>query len=145
MTRALILAVQVPFVQGGAERLVEQLQQQIIARGHYAEVLRLPFKWYPYDQLLREAAIWRSLVLADDGPQGFDVVIPTRFPTYLVQHPRKVVWLLHQHRQVYDLLNTPLTDVADTAENDQLRRVLYELDNAYLPQCSRLFTISRRM
>ena len=31
-----------------------------------------------------------------------DVVVALRFPAYLVQHPRKRVWLLHQFRQYYE-------------------------------------------
>ena len=40
-----------------------------------------------------------------------DAVIALKFPAYLVQHERKIVWLIHQHRSAYELWDHP--DFAD--------------------------------
>jgi glycosyltransferase involved in cell wall biosynthesis len=145
MARILVAAVQIPFVRGGAESHVEGLVRELQARGHHAELLRLPFKWYPHRQLLREAVAWRCLRIPTAPPHGFDLVIATRFPTYLIRHPRKVTWLIHQHRQVYDLLHTPMTDFHDTIADDQIRRAIYELDRRFLPESRIIYANSRRV
>ena len=44
--------------------------------------------------------------LTEAAGKRIDLVIATRFPSYLVKHPNKVVWLIHQLRQAYDLLGT---------------------------------------
>ena len=43
----LICTTQVPFTKGGAEALVEGLRRALIEAGYNAEVVALPFKWYP--------------------------------------------------------------------------------------------------
>ena len=40
-----------------------------------------------------------------------DAVIGLKFPAYLAQHERKIVWLIHQHRTAYELWDHP--DYAD--------------------------------
>ena len=50
--RILILTVRVPFVHGGAEILADSLREALIAAGHQVEIVALPFKWYPPEQLL---------------------------------------------------------------------------------------------
>ena len=53
------------------------------------------------------AALTRRAVFARDGwicqycgrsAENVDHVIAMKFPTYLIQHPRKTVWLVHQYR-----------------------------------------------
>ena len=55
---------------------------------------------------------WRLLDLSEVDGQRIDLVIATRFPSYLVKHPNKVVWLVHQLRQAYDLHGTRYSDFA---------------------------------
>ena len=50
---------------------------------------------------------WRSLDLTETAGRPVDAVIATRFPTYAIRHPRKVVWLIHQYRQAYDQYGRP--------------------------------------
>ena len=73
-----------------------------------------------------------------------DLVIPTKFPSYLVRHPRKVAWLFHQHREAYDLYGT------STARSGQPRgptgaRGHPAMDTAALSECRAVFTISRNV
>jgi len=64
----------------------------------------VPFKWYPKTELLAQAAAWRMVDLSETNGDPIDLVIATKFPTYFVRHPRKVTWLFHQYRAIYDLL-----------------------------------------
>ena len=43
-----IATVQVPFLRGGAELLAEGLCCKIKQFGHDAEIISMPFKWYPH-------------------------------------------------------------------------------------------------
>ena len=67
----------------------------------------VPFKWYPVSELVRQALAWRLLDVTESNGTPVDLVIPTKFPSFLVRHPRKVAWLFHQHREAYDLFGTP--------------------------------------
>jgi hypothetical protein len=96
--RILVCEAQVPFVRGGAEILVRQLVDQLRGRGYEADVVSVPFKWYPKEEILAHAAAWRLIDLSESNGRAIDMVIATKFPTYFVRHPNKVAWLLHQYR-----------------------------------------------
>src|SRR5262245_57676302 len=102
----LVCEAQVPFVQGGPEARVRELVRQLRAHGHAAELVSVPFKWYPKSEILTHAAAWRMLDLSECNGRPIDLVIATKFPTYFVRHDRKVAWLIHQHRAAYELAGT---------------------------------------
>ena len=106
----LVCETQVPLVRGGAELLVRQLVDELRQRGFEADRVSVPFKWYPKDELLPHAAAWGLLDLSESNGRPIDLVIATKFPTYLARHPRKVCWLVHQHRAAYELAATPYSD-----------------------------------
>ena len=43
-----------------------------------------------------------------------DRVIALKFPAYLVPHRQKVLWILHQYRQAYDLWDAGKSNIPDT-------------------------------
>ena len=57
----LVCEAQVPFVHGGAEVHVRQLVNELRARGYSTELVSVPFKWYPKEEILPHAAAWRLL------------------------------------------------------------------------------------
>jgi glycosyltransferase involved in cell wall biosynthesis len=59
-----------------------------------------------------------------------------------VRHPRKVVWLLHQFRQAWDLDRTELGQFSESAEDRALRRKVLELDRTTLGEARKIFTTS---
>ena len=63
--RIVVCEAQVPFVHGGAEYLVRTLVTTLRERGYDAELVSLPFKWYPKDELLAHAAAWRLIDLSE--------------------------------------------------------------------------------
>jgi hypothetical protein len=101
--RILIATVQVPFVRGGAEVVAEGLRQAFIAEGHDAEIAAIPFKWHPPERIPEHMLACRLLDLSETSGSRIDRVIGLKFPAYLVNHPNKTFWLLHQHRPAYDL------------------------------------------
>ena len=139
----LVCEARVPFVQGGAELAVGRLVDQLRLQGYRAERVSVPFKWYPKDQLLAQAAAWRLVDLSESNGLPIDAVITTKFPTYFAQHPRKVTWLFHQYRAIYDLCGTPYSEFDHTEADVRLRDTLMTLDAEALSESRRLFALGR--
>jgi glycosyltransferase involved in cell wall biosynthesis len=137
-----VCEAQVPFVRGGAEALVRALVDQLRRAGHQVELVSVPFKWYPKEELLAHAAAWRLLDLSESCGRPVDLLIATKFPTYAARHPHKVTWLMHQYRAAYDLAGTEYADF-DHRELDTAVRVrLSDFDRDMLGECRQVFTIS---
>jgi len=138
----LVAATQVPFEHGGAEWHAAALLRGLRRRGFRADAVQLPFRWNPREEVVRSALAWRMLDLARAGATEVDLLIATRFPSYLARHPRKVVWLFHQFRQAYDLHDAGIDGFPATPEGRALHRHVIELDTRGLSECRRLFTTS---
>jgi glycosyltransferase involved in cell wall biosynthesis len=136
----LVCEAQVPFVHGGAEIHVRELVRELRARGYDAELVSVPFKWYPKEEILPHAAAWRLIDLSECNGRSIDLVIASKFPTYCVRHPNKVAWLIHQYRAAYELAGTPYSDFSHTELDVGLRQTLIELDNETLGECRVIFT-----
>jgi glycosyltransferase involved in cell wall biosynthesis len=145
MKTVLVCAVQAPFIVGGAEILVSELRQNLERRGFRVDVVNVPFKWYPVSELVRQALAWRLLDVTESNGTRVDLVIPTKFPSYLVRHTRKVTWLFHQHREAYDLFGTEFCSFTDSPEDRQVREAIQSMDTKALSECRSVFTISRNV
>jgi len=138
-----VCEAQVPFVHGGAEVHVRELTRELVARGYRTELVSVPFKWYPKDEILPHAAAWRLIDLSESNGQPIDLVIASKFPTYFVRHPNKVAWLIHQYRAAYELCGTPYSDFGHTEQDVGLRDTIVRLDTQMLAECRRLFANAR--
>ena len=132
-----------PFVYGGAERHVRNLIRELRRQGYRAKKVSIPFKSYPKGELLAQAALWRLVDLSESNYEPIDLVIATKFPTYFVRHPRKVTWLFHQYRAIYDLCGTSFSEFDDTEADVRLRDRLIALDTTALAESTRLFSNAR--
>src|SRR5207253_5704121 len=74
-----------------------------------------------------------------------ELVIATKFPSYAVRHPNKVVWLLHQFRQAYELDRTALGQFGESAEDRAARRAVQRLDRVSLAEARKVFATSRNV
>jgi glycosyltransferase involved in cell wall biosynthesis len=140
--RIMIATVQVPFVGGGAESHAQGLRRALEARGHEADVVTLPFWREPPGELNHLLDAWARV-----RPRNWwitpDRVIALKFPAYLCDFADVRIWLLHQHREAYDLLETTRyeRDAAFRATTDRVRA----LDREVLGRAARegrLFTNS---
>jgi glycosyltransferase involved in cell wall biosynthesis len=88
--------------------------------------------------------VWTKLDLSESNGKKIDLVIATKFPSYFIEHPRKVVWLIHQYRQMYDLLDSPYS-AFDMSQRKQrkLREKLVAMDTAALASFPRRFSNSK--
>ena len=105
----------------------------------------MPFKWYPGARVLTQAFLWRLLDLTEADGKRIDMVVATKFPSYLVRHPEKRVWLVHQFRQAYELDRTDLGQFGESPEDRAIRRQVQELDRIGLGEATRLFATSQNV
>lgn len=143
--RVLIATAQVPFVTGGAEMHAAALRAALIAAGAEAEIVAIPFKWYPPERMLEQMLACRLLDLSEVNGQPVDRVIALRFPAYFIPHDNKLVWLLHQHRPAYDLWDSGTSDMLHAAQGETVRRAIHEADRRLLPEARHLFANSNNV
>jgi glycosyltransferase involved in cell wall biosynthesis len=135
----------VPFARGGVEIFTDDLVAELQRRGHDADLVTAPFKWYPGERVLTQAFLWRLLDLEEADGRRIDLVIATKFPSYVVKHPNKVVWLVHQFRQAYELDRTDLGQFGEAPDERALRRQVQELDRIALGEARKVFATSRNV
>ncbi len=143
--RVAVCAPQVPFVRGGAELMADDLVVALREAGHEAELVTIPFKWYPGTRVLDQAFLWRLVDLTESDGRPIDRVIATKFPAYCVRHPNKVAWVLHQFRQAYDYDRTELGQFSESPEDRATRRAIERLDSVALGEARRVFATSRNV
>ena len=138
-----VCEAQVPFVHGGAELHVRGLVRELRRRGYRAERVSVPFKWYPKEELLTNAAAWRMVDLSEANGERIDLVVATKFPTYFVRHASKITWLFHQYRAIYDLCGTAYSEFTHAERDVRLRARLMELDRGALGESKAIFSNAR--
>ncbi len=143
--RIAIATSQIPFLSGGAEILVANLKHELTRRGHEADVVSLPFKWYPAEEIPKHVLMARLVDLSEADGRPIDRVIALKFPAYCVRHPQKIVWLLHQHRQAYDLWGAPECDLMRFADGRLVRDFIHDADRRFLAEARAIFGISREV
>ena len=140
--RIAILTTQCPFVVGGAELHAKSLERVLREAGHEAEIISMPFKWYPSTTILDHMLAARSLDVSEFNGVKIDLAICLKFPAYLMQHPNKVHWILHQHRQSYDLWDSGHSDLYDDENGKLVREAVREADNVELAAAPHVFANS---
>jgi glycosyltransferase involved in cell wall biosynthesis len=135
--KVLIVNNMAPFVWGGAEELAVHLQKNLMIAGHDAEVLRIPFQWEPSTKIPSQMLMVRAFEL-----WNVDRVIALKFPAYLIRHPHKTLWLLHQYRQAYDLFEAGQSNLPQGPLGDDLRALIKNADNESFAESKHIFTNS---
>jgi glycosyltransferase involved in cell wall biosynthesis len=135
--KVLVVNNMAPFVWGGAEELALHLQRNLAAHGHECDVLRIPFQWEPAERIPSQMLMVRALELS-----GADRVVALKFPGYLIRHPHKTLWLLHQYRQAYDLFDAGRTNLPSGERGEDLRALIKGADDEAFRESRRIFTNS---
>ena len=139
--KILVTANLVPFMHGGASYHIAGVVRALQQAGHDVELLRLPFRFSPEQDIVRAMEHAASLDFVRPNGVTIDQVISLQFPGYGVVHPDHRVWVMHQHRAVYELY-----DAAEaSAELTRLRGQVIAFDNAALSRANRVFANSRRV
>ncbi|MCR4431952.1 MAG: glycosyltransferase family 4 protein [Tepidanaerobacteraceae bacterium] len=140
-----IATVQVPFVYGGAEFMARNLKQALEKVGHQAEIITMPFKWYPPERIPEHILASRLLDISETCGEKIDLMIGLKFPAYYFKHSNKVLWILHQHRTAYDLWQTKYCDLNQTSIGYKVRDAIISADNIYINEAKKIFTISNNV
>jgi glycosyltransferase involved in cell wall biosynthesis len=144
--RIAVLHPQTAFVRGGAEAHAGALVRALREAGHESEIVQIAGKWYPAAQLAHQMAVWRSFDITESNGLPIDAVIALKFPAYLAPHPRKIVWLIHQHRTAYELWDHPeFADMAREPDGAAVRDMVHRADRLGLGEAQRVFTNSRNV
>jgi len=143
--KIVVLSVSAPFIMGGAEIHAESLVKALKEFGYEAELVTIPFKTYPNQRILDTMLMFRLLDVTESCGQKIDLVIPLKFPAYLTPHPHKVVWLLHQHRDAYDLWNNPVCGLQYNPDGQQIRDTIINGDNNAFNECRKIYANSQNV
>lgn len=139
-----VLHASVPFVKGGAELHVTALVKNLCARGYIAELIQIPYKWYPTNSLYDNLLMWRLLDLSEANGEKIDLVIGTKFPSYGAIHQNKVAWVIHQYRQAYDLFNTS-NGLSHNSEGNEIKEKVMNFDKIALNECKNIYANSKNV
>lgn len=143
--RILIATTHVPFIRGGAEVHAESLRDALRKAGHEAEIVAIPFKWYPPEKILDHMLACRLLDLTEVNGTPVDLLIGLKFPAYLVPHPNKVLWILHQFRTAYELWDHALGDLIYSPLGTEVRDAVRQADRQLIPEAKAVFANSRNV
>lgn len=84
----------------------------------------------------------RALEIGGTNFGSIDRLIALKFPAYLVDHPQRTLWLIHQYRQLYDLWDEPQVGFASMPFGESVRTAVSGADRLYLSHYQRRFAIS---
>lgn len=139
--KIIVTAVQTPYIRGGATYLREGLVRALIERGHDVETINFPFKFSPeaYIDNLMEFCVQQDF--NEFSSYQVDKVIALQFPAYYVQHHHKLLWLIHQHRSVYELYDENTSSI----ELKRLQEKIHQFDTHELSKVTKRYTIAQRV
>ena len=69
-------------------------------------------------------------------------MIGLKFPAYLIPHPKKVLWILHQFRTAYDLWDHQLGDLIYRPDGTEVRDAIRQADRQIISQAKKIFANS---
>ena len=142
--RIVIATVQIPFVTGGAESHAAGLKAALVREGHTAEIVTVPFNPAVPERIADQMLACRLLDLTEIHGTRVDRLIGLKFPAYLIPHPNKVVWVLHQHRAAYDLWDYPFEDLSASPRGLIVREAIRRGDQL-LAEAHAVFANSRNI
>jgi glycosyltransferase involved in cell wall biosynthesis len=143
--RIAVCRPQVVFVRGGAEIFTDRLVDELRSRGHDVDLVSIPIQLWPNDRVVASGLMWRLVDLHTHTTVAADLVIATKFPSYLIEHPNKVVWLVHQWRQAYELDGTEFGQLGDSPDDRSIRDRIQAADRASLGGARKLFATSQNV
>lgn len=143
--RIAVCSTQVPFEYGGAEVLANALVRELRLRGYEVDLVRIPLTWNDRDGLLKSYLACRLVNLKISEGVSIDRLIALKFPSYCVEHPYKITWLVHQLRQAYDLLGTKYSYFSTSPADQELLDLIHRMDTRGIAESRRIAAISQNV
>lgn len=129
MKIAVIAPSPVPFTIGGLENLVWGLCDTINqTTEHQCELIKLPSREHNFWDLIETYYSFYKLDVSQ-----FDMVIYSKYPAWMVQHPRGICYMAHCLRGLYDTYQHTPRPTEVPRENKHVNRILDYMDTYYCP------------
>jgi glycosyltransferase involved in cell wall biosynthesis len=142
--KILVITSDVPFVRGGHRIIAENTVQALIDHKYIAELHYTPQNRFGRQLSGYMVNRFSDFNYTEDG-KGVDRIIAMRYPSYVVQHPNKVVWLVHRMREYYDLWDEykKTLSIQGRVKETARRSIIHFLDHYYLTRgVNKIYTIS---
>lgn len=143
--KIVLLTAQIAFVRGGAEMHVANLKKALEEAGHQVEIVALPLYDNPIEKIEDAIVAARLLDIENSWGGHVDMAIGMKFPTYFMPHHNKVMWILHQHRQAYELFNTEYSNIKNDEEGNRIRKIIRNADIKYISEAKRVYANSQNV
>ncbi len=115
-----------PFTIGGAEKLFWGLLRAINSQtSHQAELIKLPTREHSFWDLVDSYEQYFKLDVTH-----FDLVISTKYPSWMVEHPNHVCYMVHTLRGFYDCFHYLKLPPRYQTEHPAIRSLQAQLANA---------------
>ncbi|MCP4598625.1 glycosyltransferase family 4 protein [Neptuniibacter sp.] len=137
--KVLVTANEVPYISGGAEFHVENLVANLKKKGIQASALKFPFNAGSANAIESMMEYCQNYNCEHLNGIKIDKVISLQFPVYGVQHSNHSIWVMHQHRAVYELYDENRATPADKSLKNSVEKfdaqVLGEKDSLFANSC----------
>jgi hypothetical protein len=96
----------------------------------------------PVNEATWEGVLQSYVDCFDRDLSAYDIVVSTKSPTFMAQHPHHVCWLLHQIRVFYDRFDDEYGNLPERelAEKRRQRDTIRELDTIAFRNIKKIFT-----
>lgn len=121
--------------------MTQGLADALRKQRHEVELIRFPFKFHPPCEIVSIMDFCEKYDVREFNGYEVDCVISLQFPAYYVQHPKKTLWLMHQHRAVYELYDHHTKD----EEFKELKEKISSTDDRALKKFKSLYSISQNV
>lgn len=135
---AVLAAMPTTGVVGGAERFYDGLIGGLNKLGCKAEIISIPADEPNFEAIIDNYDRCANLDLSE-----FDVVISTKAPTYVVNHPNHVLYLVHTVRVFDDMFERVFTN--PTKEHYEQRAQIHALDFEAMEKVKARFAIGHEV
>jgi glycosyltransferase involved in cell wall biosynthesis len=140
--RVIVASARPPFVRGGTELLANELVKALLEAGHQADLVEVPFNLQDPERIADQMLACALMNMQSANGDKVDRLVALKFPAYLIQHPNKVVWLVHQYRAAYDLWDHSLGGLREAPRGGIVRDMVHRADAKMRSEAKALFTIS---
>lgn len=123
---------------GGAERFYSGLIKALRAQGYATDLVCLTVDESSFASIQASYRTFSELDLS-----AYDLVISTKAPTYVVQHPNHVLYLVHTVRVFYDMFEDAFP--TPTPELIERREWIHKTDSAAFARIKHRFSIGKEV
>ena len=121
--------------------MTEGLKNALLSNGHNVEIITIPFKFFPQKDIQKNIEIWKNQDFQNFSGYSIDKLISFQFPAYYANHPNKTIWLMHQHRAVYDQYNSNNTNT----QLEELKSIIIANDKEELIKHNSIYSMSKNI